>query len=301
MIRTLTSGRMVVGLVALGFLAPAIGAQGKLPIAVLPVSVTQQTDADLYAARALEGKLTSSLGATGRVSVLDRTQADRVASEREAQKSVDFIDSRTLAAQGQSMGALMVLTANVDKLTIGSTRLDDGSQTYTAALTVALRLIDVGTQEVKSSAVLSSDASSGGKKGLGGLMRTLLTNHATPEDAVTAAVKNLSGDLEAFYQKAFPARYTIAQVESMRPDSSEAMFLLDGGKNIGARIKMPLSVVEITEVKVGARTVKREREIGAMEIVKLDGEELSIATMKVGAREVATMLAAGKTVQAIPR
>jgi hypothetical protein len=42
-------------------------------------------------------------------------------------------------------------------------------------------------------------------------------------------------------------------------------------------------------------------EIGTLEIVSLDGEELSIGTMKTGARDVATLVAAGKTVIAVPR
>jgi hypothetical protein len=275
--------------------------QTKTTVAVLPVSTTRSTDVERYGATAFEGLLTSSLGALGRISVLDRTQADRISAERETQKGVDFIDSRTLAAQGQSLGALLVLTANVDKIALTQNRLEDGTIDHQANITVTVRIIDVGTQEVKTSAVLSADAASGGKKGLSGLVRSLTTVHSTAEDAITAAVKNLSGGLDGFYRDAFPVRFIIAQVESMRPDSTQGTFLIDGGKNIGARTKMQLTVVELTEVQVGSRTVKRERELGILEISRLDGEELAIGTMKTGAREVAALLSAGKKVQAFQR
>jgi hypothetical protein len=281
--------------------APALQAQAKTTVAVLPVSSTLRSSVERYGATALEGLLASSLGALGRISVLDRTQADRISAERETQKGVDFIDSRTLAAQGQSLGALLVLTANVDKIALTQNRLEDGTIDHQANITVTVRIIDVGTQEVKTSAVLSADAASGGKKGLSGLVRSLTTVHSTAEDAITAAVKNLSGGLDGFYRDAFPVRFTIAQVESMRPDSTQGTFLIDGGKNIGARPKMQLTVVELTEVQVGSRTVKRERELGILEISRLDGEELSIGMMKTGAREVAALLSAGKKVQAFQR
>ena len=291
-------------IIALAFAcAPALQAQtqAKTTVAVLPVSTTLRTDVERYGATAFEGLLASSLGALGRISVLDRTQADQISVERETQKGVDFIDSRTLAAQGKSLGALLVLTANVDKIALTQNRLEDGTIDHQANITVTVRLIDVSTQEVKTSAVLSADAASGGKKGLSGLVRALTTVHSTAEDAITAAVKNLSGGLDGFYRDAFPVRFTIAQVESMRPDSTQGTFLVDGGKNIGARPKMQLTVVELSEVQVGSRTVKRERELGVLEISRLDGEELSIGTMKTGAREVAALLAAGKKIQAFQR
>lgn len=282
-------------------LATTAHAQAKAAVAILPVSVTANDNAYRYAARAFEGQLVQALGGLGRVSVLDRTQTDNVAAERNAQKSVDFIDSKTLAAQGQSMGAQLVMTANVDKITVGTTRLDDGTVTYQSNLSITVRLIDVSTQEIKNSAVLTADAGSGGKKGFGALMNQLLTTHKTAEDAITAAAKNLNPGMDGFFKEAFPARFTIAQVETMAPDSSQAQFLIDGGKNLGAKVKSVLSVVEVSEVKVGARTVKREREVGTIEITKLDGAELSIGQMRAGAREVAQMLTAGKTVYAIFR
>lgn len=275
-------------------------AQSRTPVAVLPVTTTVQRHNDAYAARALEGLLTASLGKLGRISVLDRSQTDLVTTERETQKSVDFIDSRTLAAQGQSLGALYVLTANVDKVALTETRLDSGKD-HQGTMTVSIRLIDVATQEVRSSAVINSDAGSGGKKGLGGMLRSVLTVHDTPDDALTAMVANLRPGLEEFFKTAFPVRFTIAQVERLSADSTHGTFLIDGGKNVGARPRMVLAVLEQSDVKIGARVVRREREIGTLEIVSLDGEELSIGTMKTGARDVATLVAAGKTVIAVPR
>ena len=297
------SSRALTACAALVFasLATTASAQTKAAVAILPVSSTSNDDEYLYAARAYEGLLVQALSALGRVSVLDRTQTENVAVERNAQKSVDFIDSKTLAAQGQSMGAQLVITANVDKATVSTTRLDDGTVTYGSNLSITVRLIDVSTQEIKNSAVLTADAGSGGKKGFGALMNQLMTTHKTAEDAITAAAKNLTPGMESFFKEAFPARFTIAQVETMEADSSQALFLIDGGKNLGAKVKSVLSVVEVSEVKVGARTVKREREVGTIEITKLDGAELSIGQMRAGAREVAQMLTAGKTVYAIFR
>jgi TolB-like protein len=276
-------------------------AQSRTTVAILPIAVTSNENSFQYSARALEGHVVQSLSKLGRVTVLDRTQNQQVASEREAQKSVDFIDSRTLAAQGQSLGAQLVLTANIDKTTVTQERLDDGSTYYKSNVSATVRLIDVSTQEVKSSAVLTADAESGGKKGLGGMLNSLMTTHRTPNDAVTAAAKNLIPGLDGFLKEAFPARFTIAQVEEIAGDSAQGHFLLDGGKNLGARPKTILTVLEVTEVKVGARLLKREREIGTMEIVKLDGEELSIGHMRGGARNVAQLLAAGKSVHAVLR
>lgn len=280
----------------------SLHAQGAKPaVAILPVSTTVAEGADRYAARAYEGLLAKTMDGLGRITVIDRTQTDKVSTEREAQKTLDFIDSRSLAAQGQSLGAQLVLTANVDKLAASAERMTDGSVNYKANLTVSVRLIDVATQEVKNSSVISSDASSGGKKGLGGLLRSAVTSHTTVEDAISAAVKNSTTDLEAFFREAFPARFTIAQIESISPDSNQATFLIDGGKNLGARPKQALVIIELSQMKVGDRTVTREKELGVLEITKLEGEELSIGAMKAGAKIVAQRIASGVKVYAIAR
>lgn len=284
-----------------GYFGEASGQAVKPTVAILPVSTTASDAADRYAARGFEGLLAQAMTGIGRVVVLDRTQDSNVQSERQTQMSVDFIDSRVLAAQGQSLGAQLVVTGNVDKLAMTANRLNDGSVDYQANLTLSLRVIDVTTQEVHHSEVISANAASGGRGGIGGLLRSAITVHNTPEDAIAAAVKNTSRELDEFLAAAFPARFTIVQVEEISQDSSRASFLIDGGRNIGARVKLVLTVIEPTQVQVGARAVTREVELGTIEITKLEGDELSVGAMRNGSREVARRLAAGGTVHAILR
>ncbi len=282
-------------------LAPLQAQSGKSAVAILPISTTVAGDADRYAARSFEGLLAKTMGGLGRIRVIDRTQADKVSSEREVQKTLDFINSQSLAAQGQSLGAELVVTANVDKLGLSEERLTDGSLGYKANLTVSIRLIDVASQEVKSSSVISADANSGGKKGLGGMLRRAVTAHTTPEDAISAAVKNSTEALDGFFREAFPARFSLVQVESISVDSNQATFLIDGGRNLGARPKQSLVVIELSEIKVGERTVTREKALGALEITKLEGDELSLGLMKTGAKVVAQRIGLGVTVYAVAR
>ena len=274
----------------------------KPVVGILPMTTTSGDDADLYAARAYEGQLAQILGKVGRVSVLDRTQTSRVSAEKEQQKSSDFIDSRSIAAQGQSFGAQLVVAANVDKVALSQKATSDGSTYYECNLTVSVRVIDVATQEVKSSAVINTDASSGGKKGLGGMLSKVTTTHTTPQDALGAAVKNAEKDLTALFNTTWPVRFSIVQVESITPDSNSIVLLLDGGRALGASVKMVMTVMEATEMTVSGRTVTREKEIGRLEIASLEGDDLSTGVIKKDARVVAQRIAAGAKVYAtIPR
>jgi TolB-like protein len=288
--------------VACAVLTSSAGAQtGKPTVAVLPASVTTSSTEDHYLARAFEGALVQGLGRLGRVTVLDRTQSEQVGTERRTQRSEESFDSKVLAEQGRKLGAQLVVTANVDKVVVTTKKFDDGSLYYEANMSVTARMIDVSTEEVKVSSTIEANSQSGGKGGFGAILKDMMTTHRNTEDALTATVKNSSRDVDKFMQRAFPVRYMIAQVESMAPDSSSATFLVDGGKNVGVRPKAELAVIELSEIKLGGRTVTREKELGKLEITKLDGEELSIGGMKGGAREVARLLSQGKKIFATVR
>ena len=273
---------------------------GKPTVGILPMTVSEGVSADLYAARAYEGQLAQTLSKLGRVTVLDRTQASRVGAEKEQQKGADFIDSKALAQQGRSFGAQLVIAANVDKLALSQ----GGPETtyYECNLTVSVRIIDVATQEVKASHSISSNASSGGKKGLGGLLNSVVTMHSTPQDAIGAAVKNAEKELLAVFNATWPIRFALVQVESISADSGNVVVLLDGGRALGASVKMAMAVMEAIELNVSGRTVTREKEIGRLEITTLDGDDLSTAAIKSNSRLIAQRIAAGAKLYAtIPR
>lgn len=288
-------------LLLVGLAAPAWGqaSPGKPTVAIMPVSYTENDAVSQYAARAVEGLIAERMAKMGRITVLDRTQAASIESERENQRSVAFIESAALAAQGKALGAQLVVTGNIDKVALVNERLDDGSDTYKGNMTITLRLVDVSTGEIRNSGVISANASSGGKSGLAGVVRSVLTIHTTPEDAITAAVKNAAKGIDGFFSDAFPARFIVASLDKM--EGNKGQFLLDGGRNLGASKGMSLVVVESVPTKVGARTVVREMELGTLRILRLDGEELSVGEMEKGADVVAAKLQAGKTVYAILR
>ncbi|HUR00752.1 MAG TPA: hypothetical protein VM166_14980 [Gemmatimonadaceae bacterium] len=296
-----TRSVVAAGLLLAGLAGPAYGqmASGKPTVAIMPFSSTEDAGASRYATRAVEGLIAARMAQMGRITLLDRTQAATIASERENQQSVAFIESDALVKQGKALGAQLVVTGNIDKVALDKTRLDDGSDIYKANLTVTLRIVDVTTGEVKSSGVISADANSGGKRGLAGLVQSVLTMHTTPEDAITASVKNAVKGVDIFLSGAFPARFIVASVERM--DGTKGQFLLDGGKNLGGSKGIRLVVVESVPTKVGARTVVREMELGTIRILRLDGDELSVGEMENAADVVAAKLAAGKTIYAILR
>lgn len=277
--------------------------EGQTPnpvVGVLPLTLSADDEASTYAARAYEGHLVQVLGKLRRISVLDRTQTKRVGAEKEQQKSSDFIDSKSIAAQGASFGAQLVVAANVDKVALVEATASDGDDYYEGNISLSIRIIDVATQEVVASEVINTDASSGGKGGLMGVINRAATFHQTPADAITAAVRNSEKKLLDLFNETWPLRFAVIQAESVSPDSNRVVLLLDGGRADGAREKMDLVVMEVTQMQAGGRTITREKALGELEIIDLEGEELSTGVVKKKevARAIAQRLSAGATLYA---
>lgn len=266
------------------FTAPIEAQSGKPVIAVVPVQLTEDSDADRILAAGLGGQISAALSAMKRYAVVDRTQARELDRERTTQRGEGFLESGSLAQQGKELGAQLILSSRIETLDVTSTKLDDGSLSYDATGRVSLQALDVATGEMIASGTIDLTANAGGKKTL---LASIMTNHETPRAAIAAMVKNSSKPIAAFLQKNFPLSLVVVELTA---SAEGPTVLLAGGTDMGIRSGMRFSIIERVAQQVGDRTLMRTRELGAAVVTKVEDENFCVARLEAGGDAVAARL-----------
>jgi hypothetical protein len=282
--------------ISIQFLAKA-QEQGKTSLGIFPFSYAAGTVYNENDVRSIQEAISTGLVKTKRFEVLDRTLGQVVKFEQEIQKGEGYIDSKKLAMQGKSIGAQYIVAGHVNSSSVeeSSYTNEKGETTlsYTAKISVNLKIINVETGETEKSEIITGSSSRG-------LMGTIL-RCGTPQVAMGKAIESIDKEVDKFVATNFPIRFYISEIQEKDGRGNAKKILIAGGSAFGVKKGDNLSVVEIVEAPVEGKMVQRRKEIGKMKVVKVEDENFSICEVKEGGIEINSKFEAKAKLQVITK
>lgn len=254
----------------------------KTNIGILPFSYSIGA-ASSQDATAINEAVTNAFVKTKQFNILDRTKMDVIKSEKELQKSEDFIDG-SVVEQGKSLGANFLISGHVTSAkaeAVTTTDSKTGVTTtagYKAKLAISLKIIDVSTSQI----IISENLEPKGGSMMGALVGV---SPKTPEAAITKAIKDIEPKIDEFVSKNFPLTFTFVEIQEK--DGAEAKkVLISGGSGFGLKKGDKLKVIELVEMEVNGKKMMRKKEIGEIKILKVEDENFSQCQVLSGGTEI---------------
>ncbi len=258
--------------------------QSKINVGVLPFNYVNGA-ADYQDVNAIQESVTNAFVKTKRFNIVDRTKMEALKSEKELQKSEDFI-SGNVVAQGVSLGADYLITGIVSSATktqkyVERTRLDGSKYNqivYEATINFSCKVLDVSTGQVINSETFST---SGGTSLFG-----LIPTADNPQEAFGSSLSSLTKNIDKWVGKNFPATFSIVEIQDRDSKGNATKVLISGGSGTGLERKEGLKVVEVSEMMVDGKKLIRKKEIGELRVEKVEDENFSVCSVRDGEAEI---------------
>ena len=221
---------------------------------------------------------------TKRFNIVDRSKMDALQKEKDLQKSEDFIDGSVIQ-QGVSLGANFLISGHV--ISAQAERMETAPDettgrvtvTYKARLSITLKVIDVSTGQV----IVSETIEPQGGSALGGMMGLA---PSTPEAAITKAIKDIEGKVDAFVSKNFPATFSIVEIQEKDKKGGASVLMISGGASFNLQKGDRLKVVEISMIEVNGKQMERKKDIGELKITKVEDDNFSTCNVTSGGIDI---------------
>lgn len=236
---------------------------------------------------------------TKRFNIVDRSKMDALQKEKDLQKSEDFIDGSVIQ-QGVSLGANFLISGHV--ISAQAERMETAPDettgrvtvTYKARLSITLKVIDVSTGQV----IISETIEPQGGSALGGMMGLA---PSTPEAAITKAIKDIEGKVDAFVSKNFPATFSIVEIQEKDKKGGASVLMISGGAAFNLQKGDRLRVVEISMIEVNGKQMERKKDIGELKITKVEDDNFSTCNVSSGGIDINSKFEAKAKIVAITK
>ena len=272
-------------------------AQEKTSIGILPFTYVSGS-ANYQDVNSIQETVTNGFVKTKRFTIVDRTKMSALKSEKELQKSEDFIDAKTYAAQGSSLGANYLVSGHVISAKAEQMVSDEGNGkktiTYKTKLSINLKVIDVSTGQVINSETIEPKSGSS-------LLGAIGIGSSTPEASIAKAIKGIEDKIDEFVNKNFPATFPIVEIVEKDSKGGATKVTIAGGSGFGLAKSDKLKVVEVTEMNVNGKKMARKKEIGELKISKVEDENFSTCTVSSGGVEISSKFESKANLQVITK
>lgn len=255
----------------LGATRPAFAAGPELiakkRVAVADFSIRQNRflngpEATEFARTATE-KIINAFAELKKFKILDRTVVKRL--QREKQIQMLGYKTKTIKADLGAVGkADIYCTGEVQNISVAE-KYDNNRQFlgYDGEVEMQIRIYDLSTGAL----ILSKDVRGGTEAG-GGLLSIFRLYQDTPSKAIFKALNNAEREIKDTVKAAFPVEGGIVEIVS-REDGEERV-LITLGSELGFKDGDELSVIEVSQVKVNGVLYPRQKEIGRVEITRVE-------------------------------
>ena len=222
----------------------------------------------------IEDFVTDKFVNTKKFDIVDRASLGNLKSEKELQKSEDFIEGKVIE-QSKTLGAdyLVGIYITTLDLTKSTTSYTTG---YVCKMTFSLKVIDIATSQIITTETFSCSAGKG-----------LLSLIPSPADAVEKCLTVISPKVENFIKSNFPIKASLANIEETDATGGASKVLISAGSSNGVSIGDNFKVVEAQELEVDGKKMIRKKEVGTLQIVSIEDENFSICTVTRGGIEIA--------------
>ncbi len=214
-------------------------------------------------ARTAAEKIINAFAELKRFTILDRT----VVMQLQREKQIQMLGYQTRTAQ-TDLGAVgkadIYCTGEVQNVSISEKYDTQGKFLgYDGEVELQIKIYDLNSGTL----VLSKDVRGGTEAG-GGFLSIFRLYQDTPSKAVFKALNNAEREIKETVKGAFPVEGNIVEVVS-REDGRER-FLITLGSDLGFKNGDELTVIEVSQVKVNGVAYPRKKEIGQMEITRVE-------------------------------
>ena len=286
--------KKIITIALLGGLSSFVRGQEKITVGVLPV--TQSSKQTSNESVAITDALTSAFVKTQRFILVDRNKMDALKQEKQLQKTEDFMDGKTIE-QSKSMGAQYLISSALNSYQ------NDG---HVCKFNLNLSVIDVASGQIISSDIIESKGGGHGGQiagSIGGaLLRTgNLAGNGSTDDAFKKALQGVEPEIEKFVSKNFPITVSIAEIQEKDSQGSATQVLIAGGSSFGIKKGDKFKVVELSELDVNGKKMQRKKEIGELQVAKVEDENFSICNVNNGGIDINTKFVAKSKIQVITK
>lgn len=284
----ITAAALVIGL------SPFVKGQEKITIGVLPVGHT--SGGTYQETVAITDALTAAFVKTQRFILVDRSKMEALKKEKQLQKTEDFMDGKTIE-QSKSLGAQYLISSTLNSYE------NDGR---VCKFALNLSVIDVASGQILSSDMIESKG--GGRGGqiagaLGGaaLGTGNLSGSGNTSDALKKALQGVEPEIDKFVSKNFPITFSIAEIQEKDSKGNATKILIAGGSAFGLKKGDKLKVVELSEMDVNGKKMTRKKEIGELQITKVEDENFSLCSVNTGGIDINSKFEAKAKLQVITK
>jgi TolB-like protein len=270
----------------------SISGQEKIGVGIMPFTYVSGS-ASGQDVNSIQETVTNAFVKTRRFNIVDRTKMDALRREKDLQKSEDFIDG-TVIQQGVSLGANYLISGHVLSVSTERFTSKEGTQSFSTKLNIDLKVIDVATGEVIASETLTP-------KGGSSLFGFMGVGASSEAEAMNNAIKDIGDEVDKFVGKHFPVSFPIVEVVEKDSRGGAAKLLIAGGSSFGLKKGDKLVAVEVTEVEVNGKKLKRKKEIGELKVSKVEDENFSVCTINSGGTEIFARFISKMNVQIITK
>jgi len=242
-----------------------LAAKRKVAVAEFAIRenrVVSGRDAKEFARTATE-KIINAFAALKRFTILDRVSVTQLQRDKQIQM---------LGNKNRAVNARLAAVGKADIYCVGEVQNVSVSEQYDSKgkflgydgeVELQIRLYDLAT----GSLVLSKDVRGGTEMG-GGILSVLSLYQDTPSKAVFKALNNAERRIKDAIEEAFPVEGKIAEV--IDASNEQETFLTTMGSELGFRSGDKLMVIEVSTLKVNGVSYPRQKEIGQLEITKVE-------------------------------
>ena len=226
---------------------------------------------------AIQDAVTNAFLKSKRFDLVEREKMSQLKSEKELQKSEDFIDG-SVVEQTKTLGAQYVVMGNISESDVLSKTTNvymvGNVTTLTAKIAFSIKIVDVATAQIIASSNFSKTA-----KG---------------KNAFSDALELLNPEIESFIKENFKVTVSIAEIEEKNKKGEAYKILIAAGSSTGVNKNDEFKVFENTEMVVDGKTLTRKKNIGKIIVDTVEDENFSKCTVKEGGKDIADKFAAGK-------
>ena len=247
----------------------------KTTVALLPFEKVASFPAE---SDAIYEKVKQAFIATNRFEIVDRKNFEKINSEKELQKTENFLNS-DIVAQANAKGAEQLVTGRV--IYVNYTKhATESSFYYDCNISFSLDVLDVETGQVIYSATLKPEDSF-----LNSVLKSSLGANSTPAKSFDNSLIRMQKYIDAFIENYFPIHTQILEILETKKEEAKEV-LLNVGTQTGTQKNDKYSVIEITTYEAGGKSIKREIEIGELKVTDVQGAEISSAKVSKGGEAI---------------
>lgn len=225
---------------------------------------------------------------TNRVNLIDVDSKSTLRIEREIRESENASagDNLERLALMQQEASDYLLQGTVTEISFQKTESKSSSGTsvsYDATIVFSLKTIDPKTGKITYTETFKYPT---GLLGLGGTLKS----GTTPEEALSNYTPDIKKAMKKFVDKAFPLEAKVLDLSDMKGDECKTLYI-----NIGSEHGIAKGAkLEVREERIIAGRTSRKN-IGEIEVLDVEGDDLSLCKVKKGGKEIAASFRAGNT------